>query len=116
MAKYMSTMFTNATDIWRKAVELDKLRERLQNHALGLIKMEATEIKAAEILLRKTIPDLKAIEHSGTVERRDAREYTDAELLAFLERNADTDNRRQRTVAAEASPRLAADVHRVHDA
>lgn len=29
--------------------------------------MSATQLKAAEILLRKAVPDLKGVEHSGTV-------------------------------------------------
>lgn len=37
------------------------------NHALGKNKMTATQIKAAEILLRKAIPDLRTVEHSGEV-------------------------------------------------
>jgi hypothetical protein len=40
---------------------------RVQKHALGQLAMSATELKAAEILLRKAVPDLKGVEHSGTV-------------------------------------------------
>ncbi len=114
MAKYMSTMFVRGTDIWREAVEVDALRQRLQEHALGKIHMEATEIKAAEILLRKCIPDLKAIEHSGSIDTGDVRDLTDAELLSRYDQY-----KRQRlgagAVRAALGAGVAASVHRVHD-
>lgn len=60
----------------RRAWTPDKVRERIrvgvvlkrvQDHALGNCEMSATQLKAAEILLKKAIPDLKGVEHSGTV-------------------------------------------------
>ena len=49
----------------RERIQTSMLLDRLGNHAVGSIEMTQSQIKAAEILLRKTIPDLKAIEHSG---------------------------------------------------
>ena len=51
----------------RKKIQTTKLMNALQAHALGTRKspMEASQIKATEILLRKTMPDLKAVDHSG---------------------------------------------------
>lgn len=43
------------------------LVRRLKNHVLGKIDMSPTQLKAAEILLKKALPDLSAIEHSGEV-------------------------------------------------
>lgn len=40
---------------------------RLRKHVLGQVEMSATQIKAAEILLRKVVPDVKQVEHTGTV-------------------------------------------------
>lgn len=41
--------------------------ERLEQHALGAEEMTNTEIQAAKIFLDKTVPTLKATEHTGTV-------------------------------------------------
>ena len=41
------------------------LANRLVDHALGKNKMSATQVRAAEVMLRKTLPDLAAIQHSG---------------------------------------------------
>jgi len=46
----------------RERIKSTLLVERLQDHILGHQEMSQTQIKAAEILLRKTIPDLKAVE------------------------------------------------------
>ncbi|MDE2255923.1 MAG: hypothetical protein KGL42_16870 [Betaproteobacteria bacterium] len=59
--------------------------DRLQKHAFGEIEMTAAQVKSAEVVLRKTIPDLKAIEHSGGV---DIRTETDAQILARIKTNA----------------------------
>ena len=44
------------------------LVNRLMNHVLGGNKMTASQVRAAEICLRKTLPDLQAIEQHGTGE------------------------------------------------
>lgn len=51
----------------RRKIQASQLVNRLSDHALGKLELTATQIKAIEILLRKTIPDLTAIEHSGEV-------------------------------------------------
>lgn len=51
----------------RQKIQTSQLINRLTNHALsdtGPI-MDASQVKAAQILLGKAIPDLAAIEHSG---------------------------------------------------
>ena len=50
-------------EAWRDKIQASNLLTRLQKHADGKVDMTPTQIKAAEILLRKTIPDLKQIEH-----------------------------------------------------
>lgn len=71
---------------WRERIQTGVLLDRLQKHALGKIEMTAAQVKSAEVVLRKTIPDLKAIEHSGGV---DIRTESDAEVLARIKANAE---------------------------
>lgn len=54
------------------------IAKRLRDHALGQNDMTTTQIKAAEIILRKAMPDLKAVEHSGEISH--AHQMSDAEL------------------------------------
>jgi hypothetical protein len=64
----------------RERIRTTMLALRLQNHVLGKIEMSPTQLRAAEILLRKTLPDLTAVAHSGAVELKRPDECTDAEL------------------------------------
>ena len=43
------------------------LLNRLRDHVFGKCELSPTQIRAAEILLRKVIPDLASVEHSGEV-------------------------------------------------
>lgn len=45
----------------RTKIQTSQLINRLQNHALGELEMEPSQIKAAEVLIRKTLPDLMAM-------------------------------------------------------
>lgn len=51
----------------REKIRTSQLINRLQNHALGKVKLSTTQIRAIECLLRKTIPDLQSIEMAATV-------------------------------------------------
>lgn len=51
----------------RSRIQTTKLVERLQDHALGAIQMTNSQIRAAIALLKKTIPDLAAVEVTGDV-------------------------------------------------
>jgi len=44
------------------------LMNRLKDHVAGKVELSQTQVRAAEILLRKALPDLAAIEHSGDVQ------------------------------------------------
>lgn len=57
-------------DVVRQRIQATAIMNRLTDHALGKIALTATQIRAAEILLRKTVPDLSAVEHSGEVAQR----------------------------------------------
>ncbi len=57
-------------DRTREKIQTTNLVLALQEHAMGKRKMGPTQIRAAEILLRKTIPDLAQIEYTGEVTTR----------------------------------------------
>lgn len=59
---------THQEDV-RAKIQTSQLINRLQDHALGKIELETTQIKSIEVLIRKTLPDLSAVqlEHSGDV-------------------------------------------------
>lgn len=56
------------------------LINRLQNHVAGNLEMSKTQIQAAGILLRKTLPDMVAT----TIEKRPLEDLADSELLDTL--------------------------------
>lgn len=54
----------------RKKIQVGQLLETLQNHALsGESELSASRLKAIEILLRKSMPDLQTVTHSGDDEQ-----------------------------------------------
>ena len=56
------------TEEHRKRIQTSALITRLQKNALGDVElMTPAQIKSAEILLKKTLPDLKAVDHTGDV-------------------------------------------------
>ena len=46
----------------RKRIKTGLLVKRMQEHALGIIEMTPSQITAAQTLLRKTVPDLSAVD------------------------------------------------------
>lgn len=46
----------------RSKIRTTQLLNRLSDHALGKIEMSPTQVKATEVLLRKILPDLTAVE------------------------------------------------------
>lgn len=49
----------------RDKIQATQLINRLENHALGEVELSQTQIKAIEILLKKSLPDLSSVELSG---------------------------------------------------
>lgn len=51
----------------REKIRTSQLINRLENHALGEadVKLEATQVRAIEVLLKKVLPDLQSTELSG---------------------------------------------------
>ena len=52
----------------REKIQTSQLVNRLTNHALGEIELTATQLRAIEILLKKTLPDLSSVELKGDQE------------------------------------------------
>lgn len=53
------------TDAWREKIQTSLLIKRLYENGIGEKKLDKTQQKSIEILLKKLVPDLKAIEHYG---------------------------------------------------
>ena len=49
----------------RARIQATLLLKKMQDHALGECEMSATQSRAAEVLLKKTMPDLSAVELRG---------------------------------------------------
>jgi len=56
---------TTLRDEWRQKIKASMLINRLQDHAFGEVDMSPTQLKAAEILLKKVAPDLARTEMTG---------------------------------------------------
>ena len=50
---------------WRERIRAAGILQRLDKAAMGEIDITATQLRAAEIVLRKTIPDLQRTELTG---------------------------------------------------
>jgi hypothetical protein len=51
----------------REKIRAGQLADRLEKHALGIVEMTTSQVRAAEILLRKVVPDLSSIQAGGDV-------------------------------------------------
>lgn len=56
---------TRHSEMVREKIRASTLIDRLQKHATGDIEMTATQIKAAETLLDRSVPKLAQIQHTG---------------------------------------------------
>ena len=69
----------------RLRIKTSMIQERLEKHILGEVEMTATQVRAAEILLNKTLPNLSAVELSGEINTGDTNSLTESEILARLD-------------------------------
>jgi hypothetical protein len=53
---------------WREKIKVSNIVTRLNKCAQGEVEMTAQQIKAAEILLKKVLPDLKGIDMTAKVD------------------------------------------------
>lgn len=67
-------------ELVRQRIQTSQLINRLTDHAFGECDMSATQVSAALGILRKSLPDLTAVSHSGSLELTKPEELTDAEL------------------------------------
>ena len=51
----------------RNRIRAGGIVNRLEKHVLGKIEMSASQVTAALGLLRKVVPDISSIEHSGEI-------------------------------------------------
>ncbi len=49
----------------RDKIQASMIIKRLEGHALGELDMSATQVRAAEVLLKKIVPDLSALQVDG---------------------------------------------------
>lgn len=69
--------------ISKQRMRASRLMFMLYETAVGQREMTATQLKAATEFLRKVVPDLKSVEHTGEMTHRHVTELTDAELIAI---------------------------------
>jgi hypothetical protein len=50
----------------RAKIQTSQLINRLTDHALGIIELSPTRVRAIEILIKKTLPDLSAVDLSAS--------------------------------------------------
>lgn len=51
----------------RAKIKTSQLLNRLQDHVLGSVELSSTQVRAAEVVLRKALPDLVASENKTEV-------------------------------------------------
>lgn len=79
-------------DRTRLKIRTSQLLNRLHAYALSesdpqsgkTVELSSTQVKAIEVLLRKSLPDLSQVESTNTNINIDAAEMTDAELAAII--------------------------------
>ena len=96
---------TRLSSEWRERIKAGELLERMQRHALGEVEMKASEIRAAEVLLKKALPDLSSMEMQVSQDTVHAEELPDAEL------NRIASDGGSGVVEAEESPPRPSGVH-----
>ncbi len=57
-------------DETRARIQVSQIINRLQNHILGKLELSPTQVRSAEILLKKRIPDLSSTENKTEVTHR----------------------------------------------
>ena len=83
-------------DRTRLKIRTSQLLNRLHAYALSesdpqsgkTVELSSTQVKAIEVLLRKSLPDLSQVESTNTNINIDAAEMTDAQLASIAAGNA----------------------------
>jgi len=53
------------TEMVRQKIQASVVIDRLQKHLKGEVELSATQVRAAEILLDRSVPKLSQIQHTG---------------------------------------------------
>ena len=64
----------------RERIQTSMIVNRLTDHILGTVEMNASQVSAALGLIKKTLPDLSAMELKAEVQHSDAKELTNDQL------------------------------------
>ncbi len=74
----------------RAKIQTSQIINRLEQHVKGDVQMTGTQVRAAEILLKKTLPDLTSVELFGKVthECKDVALDEVARMLIFAMRDS----------------------------
>lgn len=67
----------------RAKIQTSQLVNRLTDHALGKVEMSSTQVRAAEVLLSKTLPALTSAALTMS-DKHDAADWTRDELVALI--------------------------------
>jgi hypothetical protein len=74
------------TDAHRAKLQNSGILNALVEHVVGEREMSATQVTAGIALLKKIMPDLASVEHSGEIAVGDLDRLTDAQLAAIAAR------------------------------
>jgi hypothetical protein len=101
------------TDIVRNRIRVGYYMSRMHKCIKGEIELTPAQLKCIEILLKKALPDLSAVEYTGAVEHSHVQDLTDAEISARLAEI------RSRIASGDAAADAGADepspVHRIYN-
>jgi hypothetical protein len=64
----------------REKIRTSQLINRLESHVFGEVELTTSQVSAALGLIKKTLPDLSAVESKIEVTNNNASELTDAQL------------------------------------
>ena len=53
------------SDMVRQKIQASVILSRLHNHLMGKLELTSTQLKAAEVLLDRSVPKLAQIQHTG---------------------------------------------------
>ena len=73
MAKRITTACDEAT---RKKIQTTQLIKRLNSHAFGEVQLENSQVKAIQILLAKSLPDLSTVTIQGDPDKPQQHNHT----------------------------------------
>jgi hypothetical protein len=70
-------------------INAKSILRRLHGLVMGQVEMSSPAVAAAGILLRKVMPDLAAVEHSGEIATKSAEFMSDNELASIASTSSD---------------------------